>query len=166
MYHNVFKDDTPTFLQSARDLITLHGDWYVGEYFSYFKIWGSNTVHLLPRIVPDRMVSQEFSFQTVADGAFPKLAKHKKKCWPKFPLNLGSLVLHNSTHGAVLGKEISIMNLGEAPKIMHDPKPHLASLFAQERAKFHYTHEEVPDDSICREAINFSEALEISLIQK
>ena len=46
------------FRQKVRALITLHGDWYVREYFSYFIIWGSNTVHLLPRIVPDRMVLQ------------------------------------------------------------------------------------------------------------
>ena len=43
---------------------------------------------------------------------------------------------------------------------MHDPKAYLASLFSQERAKFHYTHEELPDDSIYRAAIDFREALE------
>ena len=106
------------------------------------------------------MVLHEFAFQTVVDEAFPKLAKHKKKCWPNFPLTLGSLVLHNSTHAVVLGKEISIMNLWESPKRMHDPKAYLASLFAQEWAKFHYTHEELPDDSMYREAIDFHEALE------
>ena len=48
------------------------------------------------------------------------------------------------------------MNLGEAPKRMHD----LESLFSQEQAKFQYTHEELPDDSIYRGAIDFREALE------
>ena len=106
------------------------------------------------------MVLQEFSFQTVADGAFPKLDKHKKKRWPKFPWALGSLVVHNSTHAPIMGKENSIMNLGEAPKRMHDPKAYLASLFSQERAKFHYTLEDLPDDSIDRGAIDFREELE------
>ena len=35
MYHNIFKADAPYFCERVRALITLHGDWYVGEYFSY-----------------------------------------------------------------------------------------------------------------------------------
>ena len=105
-------------------------------------------VHLFPRIVPYRMVLQEFSYHTAINGAFPKLVKHKRKGWPKFPLSLDSLVLKNSTHAALVGKEITTMNLGEAPIRMHDPKAYLASLFSQERAKFHYTHEDLPDNSM------------------
>ena len=63
MYHKIFKVDAPTFSERATALITLHGDWYVGEYFSYFRIWGSKMIHLLPIIVPDRMVLHEFSFK-------------------------------------------------------------------------------------------------------
>ena len=72
------------------------------------------------------MVLQEFYFQTIIDGSFPKLSKQKRKGWPKFPLSLDSLVLHNYTHVALLGKEITTMNLGEASKGMHDPKDYLA----------------------------------------
>ena len=36
----------------------------------------------------------------------------------------------------------------------------LAILFAKQHAKFHYTHEKLPDDSIYRETIDFHEALE------
>ena len=43
---------------------------------------------------------------------------------------------------------------------MHDPKDYMASLFAQGRAKFHYTHEDLPDDSMYRGAINFCQELE------
>ena len=89
------------------------------------RIWGRNMVHLLPIIVPDHMVLQEFSFQTIIDGVFPKFTKHKKNACPKFPLSLDSLVLQNSTHAAMQGKEITIMHLGEAPKRMHDPKSYL-----------------------------------------
>ena len=96
IYHKIFKADALTFSKRARALIALHQDLYVGEYFSYIRIWGSNIVHLLPIIVPDCMVLQEIAFQTVIDGAFPKLEKHKRKGWPKFPLTLDSLVMHNS----------------------------------------------------------------------
>ena len=56
MYFNIFKFDAPAFSKSARELISMFGDWYVGEYFSYIRIWGSNIVQLLPRIVLYRMV--------------------------------------------------------------------------------------------------------------
>ena len=70
MYYKVFKADALAFSQKARELISVYGDWYVGEYFSYIRIWGSNIVYLLPRIVLDRVVLQEFSYQTVIDGTF------------------------------------------------------------------------------------------------
>ena len=129
MYHKIFKEYAPTFSERACAFIYLHGDWYVIDYFSYIQIWGSNTVHLLPRIVPYPMVLQEVAYQTMIYGVFPKLARSKRKAWPKFPLNLDSLVLQTSTHAAVLGKEIAKMNLGEAPKRMHDLKAFMANLF-------------------------------------
>ena len=61
-------------------------------------------MHLLPIIVPDRMVLQEFAYQTVIDGAFSKLTKHKKKAWAKFPVNLGNLTVLNPIHASLLGK--------------------------------------------------------------
>ena len=38
MYHMIFKADAPTFSAKSMALIVVHGDWYVGEYFSYFRI--------------------------------------------------------------------------------------------------------------------------------
>ena len=62
MYCKSFKVDAPAFSQKSRGLISNYGDWYIGEYLSYIRIWGSNIVHLLLRIVPDRMVLQEFAY--------------------------------------------------------------------------------------------------------
>ena len=86
------------------------------------------------------MVLKEVAYQTMIDRFFPKLARSKRKAWPKFPLKLDSLVLQTSTHAVVLGKEISSMNLGEAHKRMHDPKSYLANLFVQQHARFQYAH--------------------------
>ena len=105
------------------------------------------------------MVLQEFSYQTVIDGIFPKLTKHKKRAWHKFHVSLDSLVLQNSTHVALLGKEISIMNLGEASKIMHDPVSYLANLFTHEHIGFRYTHENDPNDSMFWAATYFQQAM-------
>ena len=93
IYQKVFKGDAPRFSDRARALISTMGDWYVGEYFAYIRIRGSNIVHLLPRIVPYRMVLEEISFQAVVDGVFLKLTRAKRKGWPKIPLNLGPLVI-------------------------------------------------------------------------
>ena len=48
MYQMIFRGDALTFSERAKALISLMGDWYVGEYFSYIRIWGNNIVHLLP----------------------------------------------------------------------------------------------------------------------
>ena len=94
------------------------------------------------------MVLQEISFQTVIDRFFPKLLVAKRKYWPKFPLYLGFLKVKNSTHDAILGKDIVEMNLGEAPKGMNDPKSLLENHFVQEHTKMAYSHEDELDDSI------------------
>ena len=51
------------------------------------------------------------------------------------------------------------MNLGEAPRRMHDPNAYLASFFAHERAKFKYAPEDLLEDSIYRAIVDFQEAL-------
>ena len=94
------------------------------------------------------MVLQEFSYQTMIDGTFPKLTKHKKKVWPKFPVNLGNITVQNVGHACLLGKEIYVMSLGEIFKRMHDPVRFLHNLFAHKHAKFQYVHENEPDDSM------------------
>ena len=106
IYFLIFKKEAPAFSPKAIGLFGTMGDWYVGENFSHIKIWGNNTVHMLPRIVPDRLVLEEAAFQTVNDGVYRKLIGPKKKVWPKFPLHLGSLVIPTSTWVAVLGEQI------------------------------------------------------------
>ena len=59
IYFLIFKKEAPAFSPEATGLIGTMGDWYVGENFSYIRIWGRNTVHMLPRIVLDRLVLEE-----------------------------------------------------------------------------------------------------------
>ena len=42
---------------------------------------------------------------------------------------------------------------------MHDPKAYVASFFSHEWAKFQYAHEDIPEDSIHTENVDFKEAL-------
>ena len=93
------------------------------------------------------------------DGALSKLTKHKKKGWPKFPVNLGNITIYNVGHACLLGKEISVMSLGEVFKRMHDPLGFFHNVFAQEHVKFQDVHENEPDDSMMQGASTFQEAI-------
>ena len=79
---------------------------------------------------------------------YPKLSKHKKKSLPKFPVNIGNLTLQSLAHASSVGNDISVMNLGEAFKRMHDPIGYMVDRFAHEHLKLQYVHENEPDDSM------------------
>ena len=97
IYFSIFKKEAHAFSAEGRNFIATMGDWYVGESFCYIRILGSNTVHMLPRIVSDRFVLEEAAFHTVMNGVYKKLVVPKKNDWPKFPLNLGLLAIPTST---------------------------------------------------------------------
>ena len=51
---------------------------------------------MLPKFVLDRLVIEEIAFQTVTEGVYKKLAGPKRRVWPNFPQNLGSLSIPTS----------------------------------------------------------------------
>ena len=56
VYFLIFNKEAPAFSLEAKALIATMGDWYVGEYFTYIRVYGRNTAHMLPKVVPDRFV--------------------------------------------------------------------------------------------------------------
>ena len=144
----IFKRESPAFSLEAKNLIATMIDWYVGESFSYIRIWGSNTAHMLPKVVPDRLVIEEISFQTVTEGVYKKLVVPKRIVCPKFPQNLGPLSIPTSTWAAELSDHIVSLKLGFSSKKKHDPKGWVDAHLRQNHFKEGYTHEEEPDDSI------------------
>ena len=97
IYFLIFDREAPASSPKARNLIAIMGDWYVGESFAYIIVWGSNTAHMLPKVVPDRLVIEEISFQTVTEGIYKKHVGPKRSAWPKFPQKLGPLSIETST---------------------------------------------------------------------
>ena len=79
IYFSIFKQEGPAFSDESRTFIATMGDWYVGEHFSYIKIWGRNYVHMFPKIVTNRLFIEEVSFHTVTDGVYKKLVGPKGK---------------------------------------------------------------------------------------
>ena len=62
IYFIIFDREAIDFSPEAIKLIATMDDWYVQESFSYIRIWGSNTAHMLPKFVPDRLVIEEIYF--------------------------------------------------------------------------------------------------------
>ena len=124
------------------------GDWYVGEYFTYIKVYGSNTAHMFPKVILDRLVLEEISFQTVTEGIYKKCATPKRKVWPRFPVTLGSLSVPTSTWASELSDHIVSLKLGFAIRRKHDPKGIIDLHLKQNHFKTGYFHEETLDDFI------------------
>ena len=70
-------------------------------------------------------------------------------------MNIGNLTLHSLAHAFSMGKEISVMNMGEAFERMHDPIRYLVDLFSHEHLKLQYVHENELDDSMFQGANNY-----------
>ena len=124
------------------------GDWYCGEFFTYLRIRGHNSVHLLLRFVPDIMVLEEVAFQTAEDGAHDRFSGLKRRDWPKFMLYTGHLVIHNYSHAHVLSVKLKKLKFGLGVKRMHDSKKFIEQHFLQAQLKNTYIYETQHDDSI------------------
>ena len=97
VYLLIFNKEALALSPESKTLIAKMGYWYVSESFTYIKLFGSNVAHMLPKMVPDRLVLEEISFQMVIEGIYKKCAAPKRRFWPKFPLTLGSLSIPTST---------------------------------------------------------------------
>ena len=84
----------------------------MGESFTYIRVYGSNATHMFPKVVPDRLVLKELSFQIVTEGIYKKCAAPKRKVWPKFPITLGALSIPYSTWASELSDYIMSLKLG------------------------------------------------------
>ena len=102
VYFLIFNKEAPSFSPEAKALIARMGDWYVGESFTYIRVYGSNDTHMFPKVMLDRLVLEEISFQTVTEGIYKKCVAPKRKVWPRFPIALGSLSVPTSTWGSEL----------------------------------------------------------------
>ena len=59
VYFLIFNKEAPTFSPEDKTLIDTMWDWYVGESFVYIRVYGSNATHMLPKVVPGRLVLEE-----------------------------------------------------------------------------------------------------------
>ena len=103
--------EAPAFSPKEKSLIATMGNWYVGESFTYIMVYGSNMAHMFPKVVPDKLVLEEISFQTVTEEIYKKCVAPKRKVWPMFPITLGSLSIPNSTWASEQSDHIMSLKL-------------------------------------------------------
>ena len=126
---------------------------------TYIRVFGNNTTHMLAKVVPDRLVLEDISFQIVTEGIYKKCVAPKRKVWPKFPITLGYLSIPTSTWASELSDHIVSLKLGFASKRKHDPKGIVDFHLKQNHFKTGYAHEETPDDFIYQGVDTFSKVL-------
>ena len=112
-----------------------------------------------PKVVLDRLVLEEISFQIVTEGIYKKCVAPKRKFWPKFPITIRSLSIPFSTWESNLNDHIVSLKLGFASKMQHDPKGIVDFHLTQNYFKTGYTHEETPYDFIYQGVDTFFEVL-------
>ena len=115
---------------------------------------------MFPRVVPDRLVTEEIYFQTVTKGVCKNLVGSKRRVWPKFPQTLGYLTIPTSTWAIELSHHIVSLMLGFSCKRQHDPKVFLDAHLRHNHFKAGYTHEEIPNYSIYLGVDTFSKVLD------
>ena len=116
VYFLVFNKESPAFSPEEKALIATMVDWYVGEYFTYIRVYGSNAAHMLPKGVLDRLVLEEISFQTDTEEIYKKCAAPNRNVWPRFPITLGSLSVPTYTWASELSDHMMSLKLCFASK--------------------------------------------------
>lgn len=62
------------------------GNWFSEESFTYIRVYGSLVnPHVLPLLIPNKLLSREITYQTVGNGISKFLNESSKNMWPSFP---------------------------------------------------------------------------------
>ena len=112
---------------------------------------------MFSKVVLDKLVLEEISFQIVTEGIYKKCVAPKRKVWPKFPITLGSLRIPTSTWASDLSDHIVSLNLGFSSKRKHDPKGIVA---------FHLKHNHLKHDMFMKKLQMTSSIRELILFVK
>ena len=114
---------------------------------------------MFPKVMLDRLVLEDISFQIVTEGIYKKCVAPKGNIWPRFPITLGSLSVPTSTWALELSDHIMSLKLGFSSKRQHDPKGIVDLHLRQNHFKIGYVHEETLDDFIYQGVDTFYEVL-------
>ena len=97
-------------------------DWFFYKYYSFIRVYRTTRVpHLLPYVVPDRLLKREITYQTMGSGVTPLLQTNSKRLCPVFPLHIGSFSISNAQHTMKEAETLHELILCPGESKGHDP---------------------------------------------
>lgn len=92
----IFNKKAPKFSKEAATDLLVVGKYFVEEWFTYIKVFGSIVdLRFLPLYVSDKLLVREIAHQTMGKGLTKTLKDNKNSMWPSFPIRCGSFSLAN-----------------------------------------------------------------------
>ena len=123
VYQTIFDRFPPRISEKAKNDISLIGDWFGEERFTYIRIFGSIVEpHILPLYVLDKLLAQEISYQLTVEGMSRCLKNNKKLMWPTFPFHCGHYTLNKFTHAEKEVIKIRDLKLSTVLGRQYDPR--------------------------------------------
>jgi hypothetical protein len=134
-------------------------DWFVEEYFSYIRVFGSQvSPHALPRFVSDKLVLREVAYQIATNSISKELRNNSKKQWPYYPVSIGQCSILDFGHSKVEAKDLEEINLADIELKMHDPLQ-IISKHCSEVGWKRVIHEESIFDNVYKGVQSYNEVL-------
>ena len=79
IYYAIFDKPAPKISTEAEVDLTIVGNWFGEDKFTYIRIFGSLAKpHVLPLYVPDKLLARELTYQITTKGTSKTLRNSKK----------------------------------------------------------------------------------------
>ena len=148
----LFETEMPRISEAGWESISLIGNWYMMNKFTYIRLVGiTPTPHLLPKYIPDKLLLKAFAFQLFEIGQTMELIRRKMKAWTKLLVPVGQYQILN--HGQARKELEDYLDYRWLPDTIrhHDPKGLIKAHFRRLGLTTMYMHEMHLDDSLFKD---------------
>jgi len=144
IFYAIFDNPAPGISEEAEIDMTIVGNWFKEDKFTYIRVYGSLTrPHVLPLYVPDKLLARKLAYQITTAGTSKTLRTSKKQVWPTFPLRCSVYTLRNYKHAEKETGKINMLNLATIPNRQFDPQKVAYNVLEQEKlTKFDHEKDE------------------------
>jgi len=120
-YQVIYDTKPPQMSPEAESDLLRVGNWFGEESFTYIRVYGSlANPHVLQLVIPDKLLSREITYQTVANGISKVLKESNKNMWFSFPTQFGIFVLDNYKHAQIEIQAIQAIGFPIIPNKQYD----------------------------------------------
>ena len=132
-----------------------------GEIHIHQDFWEYFEPHVLPLIVPDKLLAQEISYQLTVEGISRSLNNSKKRMWPQFPFNCGQFTLNDFKHAEKEVSKIKGCKFATIPGRQYDPRQIAFNVTASVSIA-RFEHEPDPFDDLFVSLDNFPQIYDLA----